>query len=167
METSLTFTLSKRTAFTAFRIMRCLTWSHFCPSHWALIPLDSLLPVNKWACSGKYNNVPWENKQFLAARETKCKCFQWWNGDIFNVFQRCSCKTVTGLLRFAAVFNHVEKCLWHSSGLSTPESVLSLELSNPSFRFKCEFPNLNTEGRKKTQKTSSDNNSTNQQTTTP
>lgn len=44
-------------------------------------------PSKQRACSGKYNNVSWENKQFLAAREIQHQCFEWWHGD--RTFSMC------------------------------------------------------------------------------
>lgn len=84
MKISLTFTLSKKTAFTASTFTGCLTRSHMLPITLNTHSPGPFAPGKERAQrprSGKYNNVSWERKQVLAARETQHKYIEWWNGD--------------------------------------------------------------------------------------
>lgn len=84
MKISLTFTLSKRTAFTASTFTGYLTRSHMLPITLNTHSPGPFAPGKERAQrprSGKYNNVSWERKQVLAARETQHKYIEWWNGD--------------------------------------------------------------------------------------
>lgn len=68
-------------------------------------------PSKQRACSGMYNNVSWENKQILAARETQHKCFEWWNGE--KTFSMCS-RGVPATL--SLTYQDLQQCLtmWRS-----------------------------------------------------
>lgn len=162
METSLTFTLSKRTAFTASRIIGCLIWSQFCPSHWAVILLNRLLPVNRERVLGSTTTYLGKTNRFKLQEKYNTNVF---SDEMETRHFQCA----------SEVF--LQHCHWPIRTCSTVQpcgevSVTLLTLVNPRACFFTDTlpldSNLNfpTETLKegKNQKNSSNNNNTNHNT---